>query len=363
LSYPSPPSPVTLANGRRLGAGEPVYIIAEIGSNHDGSLDKAKALIRLARDAGSDAAKFQSFQAHTLINRYQQTDSGPWIPHPAWDTLERLAVPIAWHAELNDYCRSLGIDFLSAPFDLERLQLLIDLNVPAIKLASGEITNLPFLRAVAASGKPILLSTGASTLGECEQALTVLHQSGCLDVVLLHCVSHYPTSFAEANIRAMANMAHTFGVSVGYSDHTAGHAVPLGAVAMGACVIEKHLTDDTTLIGPDHGFALDGLAFAAMAQDIRSLEAALGNGRKQPQPAEDLCRTAGRRAIYTTRPLVKGTVLAPDMLHVVRESYPGGIEPECLNDLMGLTLQSDMDAYRMLTWQAVCAPQMANLHR
>lgn len=337
-----------LQSGHTIGPGSPAYIIAEIGSNHDGSLDKAKRLIEAAKTAGANAAKFQSFQVHGLINR-QRLNNHAWEPHPAWDILDRLTLPADWHGELKTFCDDLGIDFLSAPFDAERLALLNDLNIPAIKIASGDLTHHAFLREVGQLRKPVFLSTGMAYLAEVRAAVNILTQAGCTELALLHCVSLYPPVFAEANIRAMVTLASTFQVPVGYSDHAPGHTVPLGAVALGASVIEKHLTDDKTAPGPDHPYALDVPEFTAMVREIRNLEAALGNGVKAPSPGEVPERVGARRGIYSAVSLQQGAVLTPDMLKAVRHAYEGGIPATDWDTTLSKRLNRDLPPDTLLT--------------
>lgn len=343
---------IQLQTGRPLGPEHPVYIIAEIGSNHDGSLEKAKALIKLAHEAGADAVKFQSFQVGELINS-RWKPNGHWEPHKAWDTLDQLTVPESWHTELQTLCNTLNIDFLSTPFDENRLHLLNRLNIPAIKIASGDLTHHHLLEQVGALKKPVILSTGLAYLGEVESALQVLAKAGCRDVVLLHCVSLYPPKFSDMNLRAMVTMHQAFKVPVGISDHTPGSTVSLGAVALGACVVEKHLTDDKTRSGPDHPYALDGQEFAQMVRDIRNLEEALGDGIKQPAPDELPERIGARRAVYTRQFIAKGTPLSPSMLKVVRHAYCEGISAEHFSQLLGRLALSDLQPDELLTWESL----------
>jgi len=339
-----------LSTGRRIGPGERVYVIAELGSNHDGSLEKAMRLVKAAKQAGADAVKFQSFQVETLINR-RNKQNGQWEMHQAWDILEKLTLPREWHTELQTLCREIGIDFLSAPFDEDRLQLLAELDIPLIKIASGDLTHHAFLRQVAQLHKPVILSTGMAYLGEVETALKVLRDAGCEQVALLHCVSLYPPQFGDANIRAMVTMQNAFQVPVGYSDHTPGRTIPLGAVALGASIIEKHLTDDKTLPGPDHPYALDIDEFTEMVAEIRNLEAALGSGLKQPAPGEIPERIGARRAVYASRDIPAVILLQPEMLKVVRHAYEEGIDAPYATRLPGMRVAIAIPADTLLTWE------------
>ncbi|MBI3901017.1 MAG: N-acetylneuraminate synthase family protein [Chlamydiia bacterium] len=343
---------ITVENGRSIGEGHPTYIIAEIGSNHDGSLERAKHLILGAKEAGADAVKFQSFQVERLINP-KWRPNGHWEPHKAWKTLEGLALPEEWHYELKAFSNDLGIDFLSAPFDEERLQLLAKLNVPIIKVASGDLTYHSFLKDIGRLGKPVILSTGLAYLGEVETALTILEESGCDQVALLHCVSLYPPKFEDSNIRAMVTMHNAFKIPTGYSDHTPGSTVPLGAVALGANIIEKHLTDNKSAFGPDHSYALEVYEFREMVCQIRQLEAALGDGIKRPTLAELPERVGARRAIYTREAIKEGSVLSNKMLKVVRHAYPEGVPADKLDYLEGKLVTRDIEADTLLTWETI----------
>lgn len=340
---------ITLRTGRTIGNRYPTYIIAEIGSNHDGDLSRAKDLIHAAKEAGADAAKFQSFQADTLINR-KYLSNGKWVPDPSWEILEKLSLPEEWHSILYHEAKSVGIDFLSTPFDLERLQLLVDLKVPVIKIGSGDLTYHELIRAAGRSRRPVFLSTGHASFGEVEAALKILWRTGCKDIVLLHCASIYPATFEDANIPAMVSMKHGFLVQVGYSDHTPGSTVPVGAVALGACVIEKHLTDDKTRPGPDHAFALDVDEFSQMVQQIRQLEDALSGGAKLPRPGEEEERVMARRAIYAKKPIAKGTVIRRDMVKMVRHAYPEGIPADRWSNVNGKVASRAIAEDQLMTW-------------
>jgi len=340
---------ITLQSGKTIGKGFPAYIIAEIGSNHDGELERAKSLIYAAKDAGADAAKFQSFQVEKLINPNWRKN-GQWEPDPAWNTLERLSLPTEWHYELSQEAKKAGIDFISTPLDLERLQLLVDLKVPAIKIASGDLTYHELIRAAGKSGKAVFLSTGHATLGEVEAALRVLWETGCKDIALLHCASLYPADFSDANIPAMVSMHHGFQVQVGYSDHTPGTTVPIGAVSQGACVIEKHFTDNKNRPGPDHPFALEVDEFAQMVLQIRQLEKALEGGTKTYRPGEEEERVLARRAVYANENIPKGKVIRREMVKIVRHAYREGIPADHWERVDGKSASREIEANEVITW-------------
>jgi N,N'-diacetyllegionaminate synthase len=343
---------IQLPNGKILGAGYPTYIIAEIGSNHDGDLDRAKMLIQKAKESGADAAKFQSFKVENLINQNSRVNQC-WQPDPAWNVLEKLSLSFEWHSALKKEADRVGIDFISTPFDLERLQWLIDLNVPLIKIASGDLTYHELLKAAGKSGRPVLLSTGHATLGEVEAGLTVLWESGCKDIVLMHCTSAYPAKVEDANIKAMCSMQHGFQSQVGYSDHSPGNTLPIAAVALGACVLEKHFTDDNSRQGPDHPFALNVNEFADMVLQVRRLEVALAGGSKTPRPVEKIERVMARRALYTRGPITKGTVLSRDHIKIVRHNYPEGIPADQWKHAEGRVVESDIEENQLITWEMI----------
>ena len=326
---------------RAVGPGAPCLVIAEIGSNHDGSLERALALVDAAVDAGADAVKFQSFRAATLVARRWPAAGGGWKPTEAYPVLERLELPVEWHALLRDRARARGALFLSTAFDEERASFLAALGVPAMKVASGDLTHLPLLRAIGGFGRPILLSTGLATPEEIDAALAAIEEGAGAPgrrppIVLLHCVSLYPLRPGDANLRAVPALAARFGCPVGWSDHSPGHTLALGAVALGAVVVEKHFTDDRRRPGPDHGFAMEPAEFRAMVGAIRELEAALGDGEKRPRPDEEAERRWARRSLHAARALPAGTVLGVRDLKVVRPAL--GLPPAALPSVLGRRL-------------------------
>jgi sialic acid synthase SpsE len=333
--------------GRPIGADHPTFVIAEIGSNHDGSLDRARALVDAAAAAGADAVKFQSFTAGGMVNRYLGSVRDGAPPHPAWETLERLTLPPEWHAPLQAHAEERGVVFLSAPFEAERAALLDGIDVAAFKLASSEITNRPFLRQVAAYGRPVILSTGLATLAEVEAAAATLRSVGLTEFALLHCVAQYPPAFAELNLRSLQALAPLAPV-VGFSDHTPGVTAALGAVALGARIIEKHVTDDRRRPGPDHPYALELVELATLVRSLRDLEAALGDGVKRPSPNEEVERRFSFRGVYAARPLAAGQPLTADDLKCVRPA--AALAPPDVAALVGQRLAVDVPVHAALTW-------------
>lgn len=338
---------------RVVGPGHPVYVIAEAGSNHDRNMEQAKRLVDVAVEAGADAVKFQTFQAEKMATRARVKiqyleDLGLSIEEMQ-DLYRPLELPREWHAELADYAVRQGIEFLSTPFDEEAVDLLDGLGVKAFKIASFELWHLPLIRHTASKGKPLLLSTGMANLGDIEDALEAVRAGGNDQVALLHCAISYPVRFQDVNLRAMRTLQQAFGVPVGFSDHTAGIAVPTAATALGACLIEKHFTLDRSLPGPDHPFALEPDELKAMVRAIRETEQALGSPAKTYTPAEEEYRLQGRRSIHAARDIPKGTVITHDMVAILR---PGtGLLPKFLDVVVGRRAAEDIAAHEPITWE------------
>lgn len=342
--------PVTVA-GRPIGPGRPCFVIAEAGVNHNGDLRLARQLIDTAVQAGADAVKFQAYKAERLVTEaapkaeYQVRATGGG--ESQLDMLRRLELRPEAQYELRDYCRQKGILFLSTPFDEESADVLEDVGVTAFKIPSGEITNLPFLAHVAKKGRPMILSTGMATLGEVETALRAVESAGNREVILLHCVSNYPADPADVNLRAIPTMIQAFHFPVGYSDHTLGLEVPLAAVALGACVIEKHFTLDRALPGPDQQASAEPAELAALVAGVRKVEAALGHGRKVPAASESGTADVARKSLVAARSIRAGTSLTEDMIAIKR---PGtGLPPALRTTLVGRVAKRDIPADAMIS--------------
>lgn len=336
---------------RRVGPDEPVFIIVEAGVNHNGSLEMARRLVDVAVQAGADAVKFQTFKAEKVISpqapkavyQLQTTDIG----ESQLDMVKRLELSFDDFRELYVYCQDRGTLFMSTPFDEDSADLLDELGVSVFKIGSGEITNWPFLEYVATKGKPITLSTGMSYLSEVDEAVRVIRNAGCDQLVLLHCVSNYPADPADANLRAMRTLETAFGVPVGYSDHTLGIEVAIAAVALGACVIEKHFTLDRNLPGPDHRASLEPDELAALVRGVRTAEAALGHGRKEPAASEVNTAAAARRSLVAARDIPAGTTLTEELIAIKR---PGiGLPPAMRSHLVGRHVRMLVPAGALLT--------------
>lgn len=306
-------------------------IIAEAGVNHNGSIIIAKKLIDAASKAGADIVKFQSFNAQRLATKNapkaQYQINNNLMPESQQEMLKELELTEEDHYELLEYCKSKKISFLSSPFDVESLDFLLTLDVGIIKIPSGELTNLPYLRKVGNCGKLILMSTGMSTMDEVEWALNILNDSGASNnkITLLHCNTEYPTPMKDVNLRAMLAIGEKLGVQVGYSDHTIGIEIPIAAVAMGARVIEKHLTLDKKMQGPDHSASIEPDEFSLMCKSIRNIEKALGDGIKRPTPSEIINRSIVRKSIVAKTHINIGEIFTEENIGVKR---PGtGLSP------------------------------------
>jgi len=335
-----------------IGPGHPCYVIAEAGVNHNGSLDMALELVRKAAEAGADAVKFQTFKAESLVSAsapmaaYQKenlkSDGGQL------EMLRKLELTDEQFRQIRAACLSHGIEFISTPFDLESARFLDGMGVPAFKVGSGELTNLPFIHALASLGKPILMSTGMSDMEEVEAAVSTIRAAGDPPLAILHCTSAYPAPPETCNLRAMDSLSKTFAVPVGYSDHTVGWDICLAAVALGATVLEKHFTLDPSLPGPDHRASLDPLQLRTMIQEVRRVESALGSGVKAPVAAELDTRRVARKSLVLARPVPKGGMIREEDLTVKR---PGtGIPPSRWRSVVGRRLTVEGTADRVLSW-------------
>jgi N,N'-diacetyllegionaminate synthase len=327
-------------------------IIAEAGVNHNGEMRLAKKLIDAAVEAGVDYVKFQTFSADRIVTRtaskahYQKSSYDSY--ESQYEMLKRLELSYEMHLELIEYCDQQSIKFLSTGFDIESVKLLVELGQQLIKIPSGEITNLPLLRYVGSLNLPVILSSGMSTLAEVGDALSILEESGLgrNQVVVLHCTTEYPTPFNEVNLAAMANIRRTFGVKVGYSDHTSGTEVSIAAVALGACVIEKHFTIDRLLIGPDHKASLQPDELASLVSGIRNVETSIGSEVKAPTASEIKNMATARKSIVAGENIKKGELLSVDNVVVKRPG--GGISPMHWDRLIGEIAVRDYLADEMI---------------
>jgi N,N'-diacetyllegionaminate synthase len=339
--------------GRRVGPNEPAYVIAEAGANHNRDLGIAKQLIDVAADAGADAVKFQTYTGSALYSTKTPRFEYLKDERPPTELLDAIALPREWQPELAAHATSRGIAFFSTPFDAAAVDSLAEIGVPAMKIASFELVDLPLIRHAASVGVPVILSTGMATYGEIEDALGAVSEAGNRNVALLRCASLYPAPAEIMNLRAMKTMREAFGVPVGLSDHTTGIAIAVGAAALGAELIEKHFTLSREMEGPDHPFALEPDELRAMIVGVREVEVALGNGRLEgPSEAEakEMYRL-GRRSVVAAVAIPSGTTIARDMLTTKRPGY--GIKPKHLDLLVGRPARVDIEADDVITWEMV----------
>lgn len=330
---------------KRIGEGHPVYVIAEAGSNHNGSFAAALRLIDVAAEAGADAVKFQNFRAATMYPRTAGESDYLKIPKSIFSVIEEMEMPDSWVPELAAYCRTKSVDFLSTPFDEASVDLLAP-HVNVVKIASYEMTHVPLLRHAARLGKPMIVSTGAATLEEVKHAVEVIRKTGNDQVVLLQCTASYPTPLEAVNVRAMGALARATGVPIGISDHSRDPIiVPVAATALGACVIEKHFTLSNRLPGPDHSFAVEPDELALMIRSVRATERALGHGRKETLAEEEELRGFARRSIFSIRVIRAGEALSPENTAILRCGKLGfGLEPEKYEALLGRRAVRDIEA-------------------
>ena len=316
-----------------------IIIIAEAGVNHNGSISMAKEMIDVAADAGANFVKFQTFTAEKLVIKtaekadYQKNSSDQ--TESQFQMIKKLELNRNDHEILLEHCNKNNIQFLSTPFDLQSIDLLDEINIPFFKIPSGEITNLPYLRHIGSIGKPVVISTGMTTINEVKNAMSILLDSGIKqnDITVLHCNSEYPSPMRDVNLKAIQTLENELGVKVGFSDHTLGIEVSVAAVAMGAKVIEKHFTLDRNLYGPDHGASLEPSELKDMISAIRNIERALGDGVKKPSQSEIKNLLIARKSIVSKRPIKKGELFSEENLTVKR---PGnGISPMKWDEILG----------------------------
>jgi sialic acid synthase SpsE len=337
---------------RAVGAGVRTYVVAEAGVNHDGALERALQLVDVAAAAGADAVKFQVFRAAELTTaaaataEYQRQQTGAASQQ---QMLARLELSDADLARIAAHCRARNIEFVATPFGSADVDRLTALGVPALKIASTDLNNVPLLRRAAGTGLPLIVSTGAATAAEMQAAVGRLRTWGAGErLIILHCVSSYPTPLAAANLRAIGTLRDTFGLPVGFSDHTVETQTGAWAVAAGACVVEKHFTLDRSAVGPDHAMSLDPAGLAEYVRAVRAVEAALGDGALGLTDLEADVRAAAGRSVVAAVPLPAGTTLTAEMLTLKRPA--GGIAPDELESLLGRKVAADVPPDTILTW-------------
>lgn len=343
-------SPLSI-NGRTIGDGNRPYIIAEISGNHMGELANAFALIEAAKDAGADAVKFQTYEAHTITLDSEEpsfvVQEELWKGKKLFDLYKQAQTPFAWHQDLFEKAAELGITAFSAPFDHSAVDLLESLHTPAYKIASCELVDIPLLRKVASTGKPVIISSGMATEAEINEALATLRENGATEIALLHCISGYPTPFSEANIRTIHTLMEKYDVPIGISDHTLGLSVPIAATALGVSIIEKHICLDRDSAAVDAAFSLEPAELKQMVQHCREAYESLGSAKLQPVDAEaDSLRF--RRSLYFTKDIEAGSIIQKDSLRSLRPA--GGLHTRHFDEVVGMYAKSPIKAGTPVTW-------------
>lgn len=336
---------------RPIGPEYPPYVIAELSANHNGDLGQALRIIDAAVQAGADAVKIQTYRPDTITLKSDAPDfqitEGLWAGQTLYDLYEWAHTPWEWHETLFAHAAKRGITLFSSPFDPTAVDLLESLGTPAYKIASFEAVDLPLIRYVAAQGKPMIISTGMADLEEITEAVDAARAGGCQELALLHCVSGYPAPAADYNLATIADMAARFGVPVGLSDHTQDNTTAIASVALGACIIEKHMTLDRAGGGPDDSFSLEPDEFAALCRDARTAWEAVGKvdyGRK----SSELGNVKFRRSLYFVKDMKAGEVISEDCIRSVRPGY--GLAPKYLDQLVGCRVSNDVAANTPLNW-------------
>jgi N-acetylneuraminate synthase len=341
-------------NGRKIGGGYPVYIIAELSANHRQSYDEAVKLVRAAGEAGADAVKLQTYTPDTITidvdSELFRHKTGPWAGRTLYDLYSEAYMPWEWQPELKKVAGDLGIDLFSTPFDETAVDFLERMDVPAYKIASFEIVDIPLIEYTASKGKPMILSTGMATSAEIEEAVGAARKAGASQIALLKCTSAYPAPPEEMNLQMIPHLAEKFGVPVGLSDHTLDIAVPVAAVALGACIIEKHFTLSRKVPSPDSAFSLEPDEFGEMVQAVRTAGKALGGIRYEVSKAELESRNF-RRSLFVVRDMAAGEVFSRESVRSIRPAY--GLHPRYLKDVMGKRAAQDIKRGTPLGWDLV----------
>lgn len=333
-----------------IGSDQPCYVIAEIGSNHNGNYDMACELIEKAKAAGANAVKFQTFKAKDHYSK--KTPKIGLYNEGIYELIEKLEIDRTWHSKLAPLCDKLKMDFLDSPCDKEAIEMAVSVGMPVIKIASYDMVDIRLVETIAKTGKAVMFSTGMSTTAEIETAINICRKNNNDNIIVLQCTSMYPAPAHLSNLNSMATMANMFGVITGYSDHTLGDHIPCAAVAMGAKVIEKHYTLGRGLPGPDHNFAIEPEELKAMIGRIRDIESAFGDGLKNgPRAEEQELYTKARRSIIAKNKISKGQVITNDDIIIKR---PGlGIHPSQIHLVVGKTAKANIDDDEPITWEMI----------
>ena len=339
---------------REIGPGHPSFIIAELSANHNHDLERAKRIVEAAADAGADAIKLQTYTADTLTfdsdDPCFRVDGTIWEGMNLYQLYKEAYLPWEWHKPLMDYANELGMLAFSTPFDFTSVDFLEELCVPAFKIASSELVDIPLLRRVAQTGKPMIISTGMGTLAEIDEAVKTVRDAGCSDIILLKCTAAYPAPIDEANLTTLPHMAELFGTVVGLSDHTPGSVAPVTATALGSWVIEKHMTLSRADGGPDAAFSMEPDEFASMVADVRACESALGRVTYAPTAKERRSRDF-RRSLFIVKDIKAGEVFTPENLRSIRPA--AGLHTRYYDKILGQTAKQDMKAGKPLKWENI----------
>ena len=336
-----------------IGDTHPTYFIAEIGANFDGSIEKAKHLIDAAKEAGADCAKFQTFSTPRIVSEGGFSHMQLKGVHGSWgrtvsEVFKDAEFPVAWHKEIADYCKVVGIDFSTSPYFKEAVDLCVDLDVPFIKIGSGDITWLEMLDYIARKGKPVMLATGDATMSEIDEAVRTIEATGNKDLVLMQCITNYPSKIESANVNVLKTYQSAFDVLTGYSDHAPGHVVALASVVIGGRVIEKHFTLNKTDKGPDHPHSMEPQEFRFMVDSIREVERAMGSTRKEVVAEEGETVYVQRRCLYAKQDLKKGHIMTSADIDILRPAL--GIPPKFKPMIIGKECKEDIVKGQPLFW-------------
>ena len=340
--------------GRKVGAGQPPLVVAELSGNHNGQIERGLALIDAAKKAGADAIKLQTYTADTITIDHDgpgfRLSGGPWDGRTLHDLYGEASTPWEWHEALFARARELDMVVFSSPFDLTAVDFLETLDCPAYKIASFELVDLPLIRKAASTGKPLVMSTGMADLQDISDAVAAAQQAGCDELILLHCVSAYPAEISDTNLLTMPKLAETFGVPIGLSDHTHGEVVSVAAVALGACLIEKHFTLARSDGGPDAGFSLEPREFETLVTGCAAAYRALGTVRHGPKAAEADNRLV-RRSLYFVADIAAGDLVGPEHVRSIRPGY--GLAPKHIDDIIGRRVTMDATRGTPVAWSHV----------
>lgn len=340
--------------GRKIGPAHEPYIICELSGNHNGSLTRALSLIDAAAETGCDAIKLQTYTPDTLTIPSDKPEfcitGGLWDGRTLYDLYQEAHTPFEWHEALFEQAAKRGMQIFSTPFDETAADLLDELGVPAFKIASFEVTDLPLIAYVAQKGKPMIISTGLATLGEAELAVRTAKENGCEELVLLHCISSYPAPTDQSNLRTMPHLAQSFGVVAGLSDHTYGTATSVASIALGGAVIEKHFTLARADGGPDADFSLEPVEFKRLVEDCKNAWKSLGKVTYRRKPAEEVNKIF-RRSVYVTKDIAEGEIFTQDNIRSIRPGF--GLPPTTLPDLLGKRASRNIKFGEPMDWSMV----------